>query len=127
LISINDVRTAVNSVVPYTWYANEYVRDAVDDSGYVRLHGSFAPDVWTDKRKPTLQIVLRAKSAPTAETKAWAVYNAFHKRTSFAIGTQKISSSFAEQSAPLYLGQDESGRFLYSVNFVLTLIAGQTK
>ena len=124
---INDVRTAVNSAVPYTWYANEFTSTAVDDSGYVRVHGGFAPDQWTDKRKPTLQIVLRAKSAPTAETKAWAVYNAFHKRTNFAIGTQKISSSFGEQSAPLYLGQDESGRFLYSVNFVLTLIAGQTK
>jgi hypothetical protein len=124
---INDVRTVVNAAVSYTWYANEYVSNAADDSGYVRLHGSFAPDQWTDKRRPTLQIVLRSKSAPTAETKAWAVYNAFHKRTSFAIGTQKISSAFAEQSAPLYLGQDESGRFLYSVNFVLTLIARQTK
>lgn len=126
MMSINDVRAAVNAAVPYTYLANEFTATAPDDCGYVRLFGGFQPDKWIPKRQPTLQVVIRAKSALTAEQKAWAVFGAFHARTNYAIGAQKISSSFADTAAPLYLGRDDNERFLYSVNFTLTYIAGQT-
>lgn len=125
MISINDVRTAVNSAAPYTYYANEFPTNAPDDCGYVRLFGGFGPSEWTPKQRPTLQVVVRAKSGVTAEQRAWAVFTAFHRRLNWAIGTQKVSSSFADQSVPLYLGLDENNRPMYSINFTLTYINGQ--
>jgi len=126
MISINDVKTAVNNAAPFTYYPNEFPGTAPDDCGYVRLYGGFRPSQWTGKMQPTLQVVVRAKSGITAEQKAWAVYGALNGRTNYAIGTQKISSSFADQSAPLYLGVDANNRPMYSVNFTLTYIDGQT-
>lgn len=125
MIAINDVKTAVNSAVAYTYYPNEFPSTAPDDCGYVRIFGGFAASQWTPKQRPTLQVVVRGKNGITTESKAWAIYGAFHQRTDFVIGTQKISSCFADQSAPLYLGLDGNNRPMYSVNFTLNLIAGQ--
>lgn len=75
--------------------------------------------------KPSIQVVLRNKNGLTAESTAWALYNAMHRRTEFTIGTQRIVGCFADQSAPLYLGQDENKRAMFSVNFTLTLLANQ--
>ena len=125
MITINDVKTAVNAAVAYTYYPNEFPSTAPDDCGYVRLFGGFAPDKYIPKQRPTLQVVIRGKNGVTTESKAWGIFNSFHQRTNFAIGTQKISSCFADQSAPLYLGLDANNRPMYSVNFTMTLIAGQ--
>jgi len=126
VISVADLKTTVNAAVPYTYYQNEFPATAADDAAYVRIFGGFAPSQWTNKRRPSFQVVVRGKNGPAVEAKAWAIYKAFNGRTNYVIGTQKISSSFADQSAPLYIGLDANNRPMYSVNFTMTYIDGQT-
>ncbi|MCU6709355.1 minor capsid protein [Paenibacillus sp. J5C_2022] len=115
------MKSYVESVVPYTYYHNEFPVNAAVNAAYVRITGGYRPDQWTSKRRPSFQIVIR-NVGPAAETVAMALYEAFHQRRFYDIGTQHIVASFADQSAPLYLGTDENGRYMYSVNFTATLL-----
>lgn len=123
MFTIAELKTNVEAAVPYTYYHNEYPVSAVDDAGYVRIFGGYAPSQWTNKRRPSFQVVIRGKNGIAAEAKAWAVYNAYHQRADYVIGTQRIVATFADQSAPLYLGLDANNRPMYSVNFTAVLLA----
>jgi hypothetical protein len=126
VFTIAELKSFVESVVPYTYYHNEFPDSAGDNAAFVRIFGGYAPSQWLPTRRPSFQVIVRNRSGPAAEATAYSLYREFHQRQSFVIGTQRIKASFADQSAPLYLGLDESGRPTYSVNFTLTLIDGQT-
>ncbi|QNK54564.1 minor capsid protein [Paenibacillus sp. PAMC21692] len=125
MFTIAELKSYVESVVPYTYYHNEFPSSAGDNAAYVRIFGGYAPSQWLPTRRPSFQIIVRNKSGPAAESKAYELYDAFHRRASYVIGTQRIVASFADQSAPLYLGLDENNRPTYSVNFTATLVDGQ--
>lgn len=99
---------------------NDFVAANPDDCAYTRINGGPRPNEWSSVSFPSVQIVIRAKSASTAEAKANAFFTALHNKREFTVGTTRVIRSEAEQSAPFYLGTDESGRTLYSVNFTLT-------
>ncbi|GIQ63715.1 hypothetical protein PACILC2_22830 [Paenibacillus cisolokensis] len=122
MFTVAELKTYVESVVPYTYYHNEFPATAVDNAAYVRIFGGFAPDRWTNVRRPSFQVVVRGKNGPTTEGIALALYDAFHKRQDYVIGSQRVVASFADQSAPLYLGLDDNNRAMYSVNFTLILL-----
>jgi len=126
VFTVAELKSYVEAVVPYTYYQNEFPSSAGDNAAYVRIHGGFRPSQWLPTRRPSFQVIIRNKSGPAAEAKAHELYDAFHQRQAYAIGTQRIVASFADQSAPLYLGQDANNRPRYSVNFTVTLVDGQT-
>lgn len=116
---------AVDAELPpeaFGYYPNEFPDDTTDSLAYIRLYGGFTPSEWTEKRKPSFQIVLRAKHPAVAETKANAIYGHFRNRREFAFGNTRVVSCRADQSAALYIGRDGDGRYLYSVNFTFTTI-----
>ncbi|WP_068616594.1 minor capsid protein [Paenibacillus tuaregi] len=101
---------------------NEFAATSPDDCAYTRVTGGYAPSEWTSKAKPSFQVVLRTKLASVAETRANVLYADLHRKTEFNFGQTRVVKCVADQSAPLYLGKDESGRTLYSLNFTITTI-----
>ncbi|WP_018755200.1 minor capsid protein [Paenibacillus terrigena] len=122
MLSITDITDYLRRSVPYTYVANEFGATDTDDCAYVRLTGGYAPSQWTSKRKPSFQIVLRAKSAKTADARANEIYEELNGKTEFSFGTNRIIKCMADQSSPIYLGKDANGRPLYSINFTVTTI-----
>lgn len=125
MFTVAELKTNVEAAVPYTYYSNEFPAAAVDNAAYVRIFGGYRPSQWTPKRRPTIQIVVRGKNGPATEAIAMAIYDAYHQRQHFTIGTQRIVATFADQSAPFYLGADDNNRPMYSINFTAILIDGQ--
>ncbi|WP_151737242.1 minor capsid protein [Paenibacillus tengchongensis] len=111
------LRTLVTGI---TIVGNDFAAANPDDCAYTRINGGRPPNEWSSVSRPSVQIVIRAKKSPDAEAKAYAFFNALHNRQEFAVGTTRVIRSEAEQSAPFYLGTDESARTLYSVNFTFT-------
>lgn len=111
------LRTLVTGI---TIVGNDFVAANPDDCAYARINGGARPNEWSSVSYPSVQVVIRAKKALDAETKANAFFTALQNRREFTVGTTRVIRSEAEQSAPFYLGTDESSRTLYSVNFTFT-------
>lgn len=122
MLKVADIVAYMKTAVPYTYYPNEFPTQATDDIAYVRLTGGFRPSEWTTKKRPSFQIAVRAKLNTNADAKANEIYAYLHNKREFTIGTTRIVSCTADQSSPLYLGVDENGRTIYSVNFTVTTI-----
>lgn len=121
LFTIAELNTALRAfVTDINIVGNDFSASSPDDCAYTRINGGRPPNEWSSVGRPSVQIVIRAKSASTAETKANTFFTALHNRREFAVGSTRVIRSEAEQSAPFYLGPDESGRTLYSVNFTFT-------
>lgn len=121
LFTIAELNTALRALVTgVTVVGNDFAADSPDTCAFTRINGGRPPNEWSSVSRPSVQVVIRAKAASTAETKANAFFNALHNRREFAVGSTRVIRSEAEQSAPFYLGPDESGRTLYSVNFTFT-------
>ncbi|MDQ0168775.1 hypothetical protein J2T19_000212 [Paenibacillus tundrae] len=88
----------------------------------MRLGAGYAPSEWTSKRRPAVQVLVRAKSASKADEIARAVYVDLAGKTEFNFGTTRVIKCIANQSAPIYLGKDANERTMYSLNFTLTTI-----
>lgn len=122
MLTVTDVTGYLRQHVTYTFVANEFATGNVDDCAYVRMTGGFRPSEWTSKMKPSIQIVLRAKSSKTADEKAYEIFGLLNGLTEVYFGSSRIVKCIADQSSPIYLGKDENGRTLYSLNFTATTI-----
>ncbi|AIQ13631.1 minor capsid protein [Paenibacillus durus] len=123
MLTIAETNALLRTLIPgFTFVGNEFTSANPDDCAFMRINGGSAPSEWTPKSYPSVQVVVRAKSALTAETKANEIYAALHGKTEFTVGSQRVVKCLAEQSAPWYLGKDESARTMYSLNFTLTTI-----
>lgn len=119
---INAYLRTIPELGSLTFVGNDFQTSSPDDCAYVRITGGYAPSEWTSRAQPSFQIVLRTKLASAAEPKANAIYANLHRKTEFMLGNTRVVKCLADQSAPLYLGKDENGRTLYSLNFTLTII-----
>lgn len=108
---INTVKQAVN----YTYYPNQFPATANDDCATVELTGGSPGNAQI--ARPSFQVLVRAKDPATAESKAWEIFNAFKLKRDFQVGSVKVIYCNAQNSTPLFIGTDENGRFLYSLNF----------
>jgi hypothetical protein len=124
MLKVADINAYLRTIpnIGLTFVGNEFQTNSPDDCAYTRITGGYAPSEWTSKARPSFQIVLRTKLASAAELKANAIYADLHRKSEFMIGSTRIVKCLADQSAPLYLGKDESGRTLYSLNFTVTTI-----
>ena len=122
MFTVTEINGYLRQAVPYTYVTNEFDTANPDDCAYVRLGGGYPPSQWTSKRKPSFQIVLRAKSARTADEKANEIYAHLHRLTEVMFGSTRIIKCIADQPSPIYLGKDANGRTQYSLNFTVTTI-----
>lgn len=101
--------------VPYTYYALAFPSTASDDCATVKVTGGGEPN--RSVSSPSIQILVRSKNPSTAETKAWEVFNHLNLKSNFNIGSTQVIYCNAQQSSPLFIGTDDNGRYLFSVNF----------
>jgi hypothetical protein len=120
-LTLADINAAVRIAMPgIIVVGNEFIATNPDDCAYVRITGGPPPREWSSVAYPSFQVIIRAKLAANAEVKGNALIAALHGKTEFIIGSTRVVKCLADQSAPWYLGPDENGRALYSVNFTLT-------
>jgi hypothetical protein len=120
-LTLADINAAVRLAIPgYTVVGNDFIAGNPDDCAYVRITGGGAPREWSSVAYPAFQVVIRSKAPATAEAKGNALIAALHGKAEFMLGSTRVVKCLADQSAPWYLGPDESSRALYSVNFTLT-------
>lgn len=112
---ILDLINVIKQGVNYQFYPNAFPETAADDCATVQLTGGGPAD--REISRPSFQVLLRAKSPADAEAKAWEVYSFMNRKRDFYVGTARVLFCNASQSTPLYIGTDENGRFLYSINF----------
>lgn len=133
----------IKAKVPYTYYVNDFPRNAKDDGAYVRMTGGYEPSEWTTKKRPSFQVVVRGgkDNGPYAEETAYKVYRELHNRSNFTLSDIELGDSYylgtgeeletkpksivhcrADQSSPIYVGKDENDRPIYSMNFTLTTV-----
>lgn len=101
---------------------NDFQATSPDDCAYTRITGGYTPSEWTSKKRPSFQVVLRTKAPSAAEPLANTIYADLNGKSEFMLGGVRVVKCVADQSAPLYLGKDDNGRTLYSLNFTLTTI-----
>lgn len=109
---------------PFRYYANEFPTGAPDAAAWVRLTGGYPPSDWSPRKQPSMQILVRGpeKEAVRIEQHAYELYDHMHQRREFYAGDSLIRECTADQSNPLYVGRDENGRLLYSLNFTLVVM-----
>ena len=117
---INELKSFIASRVDYVWFPNKFPPTGPDRCGYVRLTGGF-PTNDLGKKQPSWQVMLRAEGsgagAAEVEAKANEIYAALTNLRDVTIGEDSIVIIRCMNSEPLYLGDDENGRPLYSINF----------
>lgn len=111
------VKARVNGV----YYPNAFPisTTAPDACAVVKLTGGFPPSQWTGKKQPSFQIVVRGKINDQAEceTRAYAIHEALLNLHNVTIGTDSVVIIRAVNSVPIYVGNDENNRPIYSMNF----------
>jgi hypothetical protein len=114
---ITFIKTRVNGV----YFPNSFPvsTTAPDICAVVKLTGGFPPDQWTGKKQPSFQILVRGKVNEQAETesRAYAVHEALMNARNVTIGNESVVIIRAMNSVPLYIGNDENNRPIYSMNF----------
>ncbi len=108
---INVLKTGIN----YTFYPNTFPAIAAPDCATVSLTGGAASD--RQITRPAFQVLLRATHPGDGEAKAWEIHNYLNMKRNFNVGTTHVLLCTASQSTPLYIGTDDNGRHLYSINF----------
>lgn len=124
MLSVSEINAYLRTIpgLGLTFVGNEFSATSPDDCAYTRITGGYAPSEWTSRARPSFQIVVRTKLASAAEPKANAIFADLHRKSEFSFGSTRVVKCVADQSAPLYLGKDESGRTLYSLNFTITTV-----
>jgi hypothetical protein len=114
---ISFIKTRVNGV----YYPNSFPisTKAPDVCAVVKLTGGFPPSQWTGKKQPSFQILVRGKANDVAEveTRAYAIHESLMNLREVTVGDEAIVIIRAMNSVPIYIGNDENDRPIYSMNF----------
>jgi hypothetical protein len=112
---ITFIKTRVNGV----YYPNSFPisKNAPDVCAVVKLTGGFPPSQWTGKKQPSFQILVRGNVDAEVETRAYAIHAALMNLHDVMVGDESIVIIRAMNSVPIYIGNDENDRPIYSMNF----------
>ena len=110
-----DLLNYISENIPFTYYVNSFPATAPAECGAVRITGGGSPGKVITR--PSFQVLIRASHPSLAEAKAWEVYDFFNQKRNFDVGMTHIILCNAAQSTPLYIGVDDNGRVIYSINF----------
>jgi hypothetical protein len=120
-VKILELISFIKTRVPGVYYPNAFPvsTSAPDICAIVKLTGGFPPSQWTGKKQPSFQILVRGKAGDTAEveTRAYALHEALMNLQNVTMGEESIVIIRAMNSAPLYIGNDDNNRPIYSMNF----------
>ena len=86
--------------------------------------GGYNASIKHDYDLPTLQILIRGTQDPrVGYEKALQIYDALHGfgGDRFIVGGHWVVKCEGIQSEPVYIGQDENGRHMYTLNFALEI------
>ncbi len=114
-VRVIDLMNVIKENINYTYYPNAFPATAVDDVATVTMTGGGVPN--KNIQFPSFQVLVRAKSPVVAEAKAQEIFDHFNIATNFNVGNSHVIFCEAQQSTPLYIGTDDNGRSIYSVNF----------
>lgn len=116
-----DVETYVKSLVPHTYYAFSFPINGKDDSAVIIVDGGF-PVESTGVERPVVQLLVRGQPDDKigAYDVALRLQAALKLRRDFMIGETSVVEMKARQSEPIWTGQDEAKRPIFSLNFDLT-------
>ncbi|WP_243116896.1 minor capsid protein [Heliophilum fasciatum] len=98
-------------------FANTFPATAGPNCGVVKVTGGRPVDDRANVGRPTFQILVRGTAPALADSKAWEIYDLLNGKRDFNVGNTHVIFCIAQQAAPLFLGTDETGRVLYSLNF----------
>lgn len=120
-MNVMEILQYVKKIEPIDTYTNRFPNSA-GDCAFVRLNEGGAPNKYMSKLlSPSVQYVIRHKSASEAERISSKIWEHFHNRSHFEIGGSYVYSSTNEQAQPIYLDQDDNGRTIYSINVTCKL------
>ncbi len=112
-----DLINYLNANVPFTYYPNKFPAKGADDSASVKLTGGGSPEYIEQIKNPTFQILVRAEHPSNAEAKANELFAFLNGKTHFQVGSVKVAYCRANQSTPIFIGEDDNERSIYSLNF----------
>ena len=120
-MKVLDLITFIKARVNGVYYPNTFPisKSAPDDCATVKLTGGFPTDEWTGKKQPSFQVLVRGNVNGNAdvETKAYAIFDALTNLREVTIGSDSVVVIRAMNSAPLFIGNDDNNRPIYSLNF----------
>jgi hypothetical protein len=120
-VKILELISFIKTRVPGVYYPNAFPisKSAPDVCAVVKLTGGFPPSQWTGKKQPSFQILVRGNAGDTAEveTRAYVVHESLMNLQNVTVGDESLVIIRAMNSAPLYIGNDENNRPVYSMNF----------
>lgn len=120
-MKILELITFVKARVPGVYYPNAFPvsTTAADGCAVVKLTGGFPPSEWTGKKQPSFQVLVRGKANDTSEceSRAYAIHEALMNLREITIGDESIVVIRAINSVPIFIGNDENNRPIYSMNF----------
>jgi|SRR5690625_205771 len=120
-MKIQELISFIKTRVPGTYYPNSFPvsGSVVDRCSAVKLTGGFPISAWTGKSQPSFQVRVRGERAGQAdvENRAYEVHDSLTNLRNVKIGTSSIVVIRSMNSVPLYIGDDENDRPIYSMNF----------
>lgn len=114
-----ELKSFIEARVPGVYYPNKFPISAQDACAVVKLTGGFPPDQWTGKKQPSFQVLVRGAVAEDAEAedRAHAIHKSLMNLREVTIGNASVVVIRAANSVPLYIGDDDNNRPIYSMNF----------
>lgn len=113
---ILELKTFLEQNFPYTYYPNQFPPKK-GDMAFVKLTGGDNDTNINGLYTPSFQVMVRATDPQTAEAKATEIHTALNGKEFFNIGSVYVPFCMADQPFPLWIGEDENGNTLYSINF----------
>lgn len=118
-MNTQDLLDFIRNLAPGAYVANKFPVASTfpDDVTKVTLTGGFPTDQWTGKKQPTFQVQVRAKNPADAEAHANVLHSALTNRREARIGAASVVIIRAMNSTPIYIGDDDNDRAIYTMNY----------
>ncbi|WP_404351676.1 minor capsid protein [Sutcliffiella horikoshii] len=116
---ILELITFIRERVESVYYPNSFPTTSRDDCVMVRLTSGFPTSQWTGKSQPSFQIQVRDARHKTGdcEAKAYEIHKALTNLREVTIGESSVVLIRSMNSVPVYIGNDDQERPIYSMNF----------
>lgn len=95
--------------------------EEIDECVTIIATGGLSPSKAINMRQPTIQILVESESTKKARETIEDIFSLLHQKYNLDMGTYNVAQVDSIQE-PFYLGRDDNGRSLYSVNFLFLLI-----
>lgn len=116
---ILELITFIKTRVSGVYYPNAFPIAAPDVCAVVKLTGGFPPSQWTGKKQPSFQVLVRGEAYKPAdvEARAYEIHESLMNLRDVKVGEESVVIMRAMNSVPLFIGNDENNRPIYSMNF----------